>query len=295
MVNGEFKGGSLVNRYKITGTLTTRSPLHIGDGGMMSDPSRLTLEDDNGGEVKFTTVVTDVRDRAYIPGSTLKGNMRAWATQIFTPLDLACVNDGKRAATLRDAINDKRSPGLTLAERLFGSAVNEGKLEFWDAPMLNPPQISQDQRKVYLAYDGTRGTIILKSVAIDPATGTAAEKKLYNYEVVPEGAKFKLTISGQNLSDEELGMLIFTLEGFNSEIYPVTLGAMRSIGFGRFSFDMQAIYCLNQENLTDWLDKAIQSGHAGYEGLKQLSQEEQGEKIKNFKEKFSSAIKAEEK
>jgi len=238
--NVRFKGGAFCNRYKIECQLTSLSPLHIGDGCMESDEKRLPKPDkkSNDESPKFTTVITDTNERAYIPGSSLKGNVRRWLEQVLTDfcvngtdLQLACVNDTDRGKYLEDIVKENKKnmtqlveklrQTLKITERLFGSNTNEGKLEFWDADMADPPKIPEKRDGVaYSGYSEKRGTILLKSVAIDPKTGTAEKNKLYNYEVVPKGATFNVTITGQNLNDAELGMLFFVLDGFNSSIYP---------------------------------------------------------------------------
>ena len=294
-----FKGGKFINRYKIAGTLTTLSPIHIGDGNMIRNPDRFIESDDE--TPMFGTVMTDAEQRAYIPGSTLKGKLRSWLTQIFCDLSLACPNTSDRAIELKEIVeqikDEKKTKKqihdlLRMTEYLFGSAVNEGKLEFWDSLMQTPPQVPENHLgKDYSGYDLGRGTILLKSVAIDPVTGTAAKNKLFNYEVVPSGAQFSLTVAGQNLSKEELGMLLFALDGFNSFIYPVTLGAMGSIGFGRASFDWPQVFLINTDNFKQWLEDALQHGHAGYSNLPILSKSEQDALIEKFKAQFMTYIK----
>ncbi|MDM8539455.1 RAMP superfamily CRISPR-associated protein [Desulfococcaceae bacterium HSG9] len=295
-----FKGGTFINRYKITGTLKTISPLHIGNGDMIADEKRLPQSDERKKEKAhlFTTVITGCDKRAYIPGSTLKGNLRSWLTQIFCDLSLACVNTSKRALDLKkfaEELKDKKTKigeQLKMTEYLFGSTVNAGKLEFWDAPMAAPPNIPAGHSPLaYSRFDSDRGTLIMKSVAIDPVTGTAAKNKLFNYEVVPRGAAFSLTVSGQNLTNAEMGMLLFALDGFNSFIWPVTLGGMGSVGFGRFTFNMKQISYLNGSNYSAWMEGALREGHAGYTKLPLLSEEEQEEYIEKFKSRFISRIK----
>lgn len=297
-----FKGGKFINRYKITKTLTTKSPLHIGSGEMMIDAKRLPKADEEKDEVpKFSTVVTDARGRAYIPGSTIKGNLRMWLTQLFSDFALAIPNiparDLQLQAFAEDLAKQKKQKHelhslLRMTEYLFGSVLNEGKLEFWDAPMKEPPKLPREgAERAYSAYDQTRGTILLKSVAIDPVTGTAAKNKLFNYEVVPEGAQFALTVAGQNLNPDELGMLLFALDGFNSFIYPVTLGGMGSIGFGRFASGGPTISRLDHENFNQWLNKALEKGHAGYENLTPIAEAEQADLIVKFQERFKPRVK----
>ena len=313
--NIRFKGGEFQNRYKITGTLETISPLHIGDGDMREDENRLHLvvKDDEKKEkvkkrlkkddlsLKYSTVMIDAKQSAYIPGTTIKGNLRSWVERIFThsSLGLAETNDSERVRELYDIVEKIDIPGdggasrelltskLKINEYLFGSGANEGKLEIWDAPMVKKPRKAADQKPFDICgYDPSRGTILLKSVAINPVTGTAEKKKLYNYEVVPEGARFELTVAGQNLEEDELGMLLFALYGFNSQIYPVTLGAMGGVGFGRFVFKLDKVHCLDKKNFNAWVKSALQTGHAGYTDIPELGEEECRQKIQSFKHSF---------
>ena len=298
-----FKGGPFINRYRIDCKLLTLSPLHIGDGEMDSNPSRLPRPDGMDRDPKFSTVVTNIKSGAYIPGSTIKGNLRAWLEQIFSGLNsrLAQINDTARSAALLKIAESKENgesgaltSELKTTEYLFGSHANEGKLEFWDAPMASVPALPRGRTSAaYCGYDATRGTILLKSVAIDPVKGTAAKNKLFNYEVVPEGVGFDLTVVGQNLLDEEIGMLLFALKGVNSFIHPVTLGAMAGVGFGRFSLKIKDVYTLNKSRFDKWVEEAIKTGHAGYASLPKLEKEEKEKRIEDFKNSFLSTIKKE--
>lgn len=287
-----------MNRYKITGSLTLLSPLHIGDGEMDIDENRLPKPKNGDKSIKFSKVMLDFTGRAYIPGSTLKGVLRSWLSQIFTWLDLSKINTIYREDDLKKIWEDlvKKDQqmnihnSLKLSEYLFGTGINEGKLEFEDAFMAFPPKKSHVPSSLFAGYDSLRGTMILKGVAIDPETGTASDKKLFNYEAVPSGTIFNLTVNGQNLHEVELGMLLFALEGFNSQIYPITLGAMSGIGFGRSSFKRNSIYCLDQKNIKAWLDSAIETGHAGYEGLDKLDEKTCQERVDDFKKAFKKKL-----
>src|SRR2546430_289839 len=66
--------------------------------------------------------------------------------------------------------------------------------------------------------------------AIDRDTGTAAAKKLYDFEVVPAGMRFKCEIVVENAADWELGLLMIGLRPF--ELGEASLGGARSRGLG---------------------------------------------------------------
>ena len=295
-----FKGGDFRNRYKIVGTLTTLSPLHIGDGGTGSDQSRFPQDEQNSDAEtpQYTTVATDADGRAYIPGSSLKGCVRNWLSQIFSDMaDLSPLNTPQRAVELQkfaEEINHDKElirKKLQMTEALFGTGLNAGKLEFWDAAMQAPPPLPQGRSALaYCGYDAGRGTLVLKSTAIDPKTGAAAKNKLYNYEVVPKGAVFEITVCGQNLEDDELGMLFFALDGFDSFIYPITLGAMGGIGYGRFHFQSEKICYLDQRNFQQWMTEAVKTGHAGYRALPQLPESDRQDRMNRFKDNFLPLI-----
>ena len=87
-------------------------------------------------------------------------------------------------------------------------------------------------------------------------------------------------------------MTIFALNGFNSEIYPVTLGAMSSRGFGRMNFELTDLYLLHSKGVEKWLEEAMQNDHAGYFGLKKLDQAQRDDYLKKFKEEFKKELEA---
>jgi len=227
------KGGDFRNRYLITATLEALSPFHIGTG------SREPRTDSNGTSIEVSTVVTDCSNKPYIPGSSLKGAMRQWSKDMY---------------------------GDTPAwQNLFGSPEAEGKLEVWDAGCLSE---SQTPTNCHLAgWCLERLTYVAKSVAIDPATGTASEHKLYNFELVPIGAQFKVTFSAQNLSDEEAGLLNATIMGFKDEATPILLGSMTKRGFGHFSIQDIKVYKLDKERLDEWKSCVVARDKAGYSTL----------------------------
>jgi len=133
------------------------------------------------------------------------------------------------------------------------------------------------------------------SVAIDPARGIAKNKLLYKADVVPPGVTFELNLVAQNLSDEELGLVLLALEGFNSRIYPIQVGARGGRGYGRMEFEMGAIYRLEQDGVKEWIRNTLHAEGtdtklAGYFGLPELTEAEQERKIKDVKDKLIAAI-----
>ena len=251
-----FKGDAFRNRYRITGTLTTISPLHIGRG------EDIEAAYQKGKETNVSTVgaiIRDHRDKPLIPGSTLRGVMRHWLLDVLYGLNprLASTRD-YNDSSLRDAPQKKQIENARLQfsylEMMFGTPYNAGKLEVWDA-VCRPDEINAPANLPN--WDSQKLTYIDTSVAIDPATGTARDGFLYRIEVVPPGVEFEVNIVGQNLSDEEIGLSLFALEGFNSNIYPIQLGAHSGRGFGRVHFSITSIQSLDRAALGAWVASSL--------------------------------------
>jgi len=143
-------------------------------------------------------------------------------------------------------------------------------------------------------WDNNRLTYVTQSVAIDPASGTAAHQKLYTFEVVPPGVDFELKITGQNISDMEMGMLLTALYAFNDAVFPVTLGAMVARGYGKFKLDTSnlKIYYLGNDKakISKWISEILTRDAAGYTGLEELSEAEQQARMLDFQNTIKAAL-----
>jgi len=292
-----LKGGEFLNRYRIVGKLKTLAPLHIGTGEESSTrlaqkeekKSQEARQESKPGKAlsiaaqfskfvgiaeeqakaatpkdevrKVSTVIKDYRGKPLIPGSSLRGVMRHWLLDV-------CRGKGPAWASTRDyehadLINLAQAEQITKVttefswlELLFGTPFNAGKVEVWDATCLTEDLPVAD---TLLHWDRRSLTYVDTSVAIDPETGTAVEKLLYQAEVVPPGVTFAVTIAGQNLSDEELGLVLLALQGFNSQIYPIRVGARGGRGYGRLQFSADEIYYLDSAAMPQWVKESIEA------------------------------------
>lgn len=244
---------SFKNRWRIEGTLKTRTPLHIGSG----DPTECDkiLDEEKGKKADISAVAIDYEKRPYLPGATLKGNLRAY---------------------LRSSGQDK-----TVIDNLFGSEDPKaedsrgGALEFWNA-RVNQPTGFNGENVPY--WDNDRLTGVNASAVIDRQTRTAANQKLFYTEYVPKGISFRVVITGQDIEDNELALLLYALNGFNEG--NVKLGAGEADGWGEFEWKLDAVKCIDAKSIKEWLAKPKAVGYEMEGTDKKQVIEEKVEKIK---------------
>ena len=275
-----LKGETFQNRYRITGTLITASPLHIGTGegsiGVYSTQEQARLREELGKVPEVSTVIKDHQGKPMIPGSSLRGVIRHWLLNILSGFgsewaadrnyedpNLTNLSQAEQIAAVKQT--------FSWLELLFGTPFHEGKVEVWDAICQTQSLQAPDS---LLGWNPNSMTYIDTSVAINPITGTAIENLLYKTEVVPPGVKFTLDIAGQNLSDIEIGMLLLALQGFNSRIYPLRVGAHVGRGFGKMKYIPGPIYGLKDSDLPAWISSTINSFGTGRAGEVQNNESE---------------------
>lgn len=216
---------SFRNRWRISGTLTTTSALHIGSG---RPTERAQIKDQHGRACEINAVAADCHGAAYIPGSTLKGNLRGWLEQNGADPTLA-----ERVFGVMDTNNPERRWG--------------GKAEFTDAFFARDTVSS---RPALRWWDGARKTCVAPGVAIDPHTRTADDEKLFYHEFVPPGVEFNVEIGGRDLEDPEVDLLLAGLLAMDLPGGP-KLGAGTADGWGRMSWRLDSIE--RSDALAAWL------------------------------------------
>jgi len=238
------------NRWLIKGTLTTRSPLHIGTGEPLAN--RIPADKGQDSPSLVSAVAVDHGDKPYIPGRTLKNNLRSW-------LEKTEVQDN-------------------VVEQLFGSSdilsldVRQntgqqhwgGKLDFLDAFLRSagPAGAEAEPNTALPHWDPERQTAVVARTAIDRRTRTVREKKLFHEEYVPPSISFDVTIAGEGLTEDEVAVLLQALEGFNPPEALARLGAGRSDGWGRVEWELTEIRRLDGGGVKKWLGNP--DGAVGY-------------------------------
>lgn len=184
-------------------------------------------------------VIRDQHDHPFIPGSSLKGALRGHLEVMVRGMvpggidlrHLACdptddkelCVDADRMRALKDKYGDDDA-GLTtvLAEELCLVCQTFGS-PWWASPVR--------VRDLLVVTDEWFGQFDVRDgVAIDRDKGTAADGKLYNYEVVPAGTRFELHIEAENLDKWQRGLLWLGLRAL--ERGDVAVGGFTSRGLG---------------------------------------------------------------
>jgi len=189
------------NRLEITGTLTTVTALHIGVG-RSTEPIGSDLP-----------VLKDALGRPLIPGSSLKGALRSRLESFLRGIDPALARDpseltgSEQVRVVNQIKNTYKDDDATLTQKLieatdwvsqvFGSPWLAGKVQIRDLPVVREAWFGQYQER-----DG---------VAIDRDTETAAEGKLYDFQVVPANTPFQFHAVVENAEAWELGLLAIGL------------------------------------------------------------------------------------
>lgn len=236
---------TFVRQIRLMGTLTTRTALRIGAGRSYD-----VLGDD-------VPVVKDTLERPVIPGSSLKGALRAYAERLLRTLEplaqrptdappLSCdlltdpclTNDEVKAIKDEEKKVDERLRRRSCwACRLFGAPWMASRVLVKDLPVQ-----SAAWTESFAHRDG---------VSIDRDKGTAQAKRRYTLEVVPQEIPFVFELVVDGATDAELGLLLLALEGLNTGM--VLLGGARSRGLGdvHLAIDWTAVEVVTAENALD--------------------------------------------
>ncbi len=201
----------LHERLIILGTLEAVTPLHIGSG-------KPELEI---GGVEMPILRTP-DGQPYVPGSSLKGRVRAEAERIAREMGMEVCNP----PNVKEMCGTKKKDPeeFCICCRIFGTAGDvsvASKVKFRDAYPL-------EEVKSILERTG---------IAIDRKMGAVAKRALYTIEAVPAGTKFGLEIVADNLSDDELRLLFAALKSVEDS----ALGGSSSRGFGKVKISISEV------------------------------------------------------
>ncbi|MDX2240620.1 MAG: CRISPR-associated RAMP protein Csx7 [Leptolyngbyaceae cyanobacterium bins.302] len=247
------------NRLELKGVLTTVTALRISQGRSM-EPIGSDLP-----------VVKDALGRPLIPGSSFKGALRSRLESFLRGIlgsnrelvsNPAIEEEWSITSNeLRDLKNQfSNDVALTntilaktdLVSQLFGSPWLSSKLQIQDLNVVEDAWFGQYQER-----DG---------VAIDRDTETAADGKLYDFQVVPAGTSFHFRAIVENAEEWELGLLMIGLHQFETEQIPLGGGRSRGLGVVRLNVDRAQWFDTenNPERLLGYLQQIVQGDLSTY-------------------------------
>lgn len=188
-------------RWKISGTLTAETPIHIGGMGGDADTD--------------LALAINGKGKYYIPGTSLAGALRGWMSQPFHTEEPQDNNDRASLQHPENSVN-----------QLWGfQKQDKGHASF----------VIIDDAEIRL---GKAQTIeIREGVGIDRHYGAAADGFKYSRAILPKGVTFplKITLDCQTNQDpDELWKLLMALEESD-----IRLGAAKTRGLGKVK--LQAI------------------------------------------------------
>jgi len=202
----------LEKRQIFVGDIVAATPLHVGSGRP---------------EVRIgeaISVIRNVEGVPYIPGSSMKGKVRTEAEKIARKLGhIICnpPNTKNMCGTLKREEKD-----LCIACQIFGTAGDNisraSKVKFRDA----------------LPLSDVKEFEIRAGIALDRETGSVYEKALYKIEAVPAGTKFNFEMVAENLTDEELSLLLAAIKS----VQDTGLGGSSTRGLGKITISIKKIH-----------------------------------------------------
>lgn len=244
------------NRLEITGKLSTVTALRIS-AGRSTEPIGADLP-----------VMKDALEQPFIPGASFKGALRSRLESFLRGIDISLAEDPVNFTSQTrnqiikkikedyqdDAVlTDELLKQTDLISRLFGSPWIASKFQVRDLTVVKDTWFGQYQER-----DG---------VAIDRDTETAAEKKLYDFQVVPSGTSFDLKIVVENAERWELGLLMIGLHQFERE--QISLGGGRSRGLGVVSLKIEKMQWFDTEGdakkLLTYLQNQVMGNMSNYQ------------------------------
>ena len=255
-----FMFDTFKNRLEITGKLTTITALRIS-AGRSTEPIGSDLP-----------VIKDALGRPLIPGSSFKGALRSRLESFLRGIvgserklvaNPAIENEWSITAQEMkqikqnfpddQALTDEILKHTDLVSHLFGSPWIASKFQVRDLTVQPDAWFGQYQER-----DG---------VAIDRDTETAADGKLYDYQVVPAATPFDFKAVVENAHDWELGLLMIGLHQFETEQIP--LGGGRSRGLGVVKLEIDKMRWVDVEDhpefLLEYLKKLVRGDETAYE------------------------------
>lgn len=231
----------LTRKVRIRGTLAFDTAFHIGSG------RESELASDMG-------VLLDWDGRPILPGSTLKGSLRACAERLAPHLGMtACLLDTTLSGiscvsdeTYRRSVSDELKALDTKPDRKGSEADRIDWLQEKTCDVCRLFGSPMQASRIFLA-DGELGEWshslqVRDGVCIDRDSETARSGLKFDYEVVPAGAAFGVSLEMENPSDREIALIGAALAEWENGFH---LGGFTSRGLGSVRLTEKSVQSLD--------------------------------------------------
>jgi len=196
----------LDRRLIFEGYIEALTPLHVGSGR----PE--IAREERGIDMP---VIRNAAGVPYIPGSSIKGRVRSEAERIARSMGYEICNPPDPDKMCGSKVDSEEK--LCIICRIFGTAgkklARASKVRFRDA----------------LPIGDVTEYEIRTGVAIDRELGAVYKRMLYTVEAVPAGSKFRFEMVAENMTDEELRLLIAAVKSVEDSC----IGGQSTRGFGK--------------------------------------------------------------
>ena len=219
----------MVNQAIIELTISPVGPLLIKASDQGADPTKPDME--------FVETYRASGRSVYLPGSSLKGAIRAHCERIVRTLGGGHHNDGnvwacdpiKRTARCQKPENAHKGKPAAIYKhscticQIFGSSEIGAHLRIADAYPHDDAAIKLEERN---------------GVAIDRIDGSAVSRALFNFQVLTAG-KFTTKIAVKNFTTAQLALLAIAIRDFDEQ--RVSIGFAKSRGLGQVEMKVRKV------------------------------------------------------
>ncbi|GIV06140.1 MAG: CRISPR-associated RAMP protein [Fimbriimonadales bacterium] len=229
------------NRLRITGELVARTGVRIGMSAETALPTATDLP-----------VIKDAYGRPFIPGSSLRGAVRAYVERIVRTFEPDAGNgkgasnptktdewsippEKKQRLASRDDYEKSIYEQSCRVERVFGSAWLASRVRFTDLPLIESHAAVEPELR--------------DSVAIDRDKESVANK--YDFEAMPAGVRFQFELIAENLNDEELGLVLLGVRALENG--DILIGGFKGRGLGHVVLENPQYDWVDRSQLKDYL------------------------------------------
>jgi CRISPR/Cas system CSM-associated protein Csm3 (group 7 of RAMP superfamily) len=214
-----------LNQIRIDLSITPRGPMLIRTGRTGADPTRPNLE--------WVRTTVDGRPSVYVPGSSLKGVLRAYCERLLTSEGVKITNtfskEGQKVFQQHHS-GPEVYAGTCPLGRTFGNLHLQGHTSVSDhiPGGHEPPGSTARQREL----DAANAVETRNGVGIDRLLGSSSTGALFDREVVVAG-RFDGQILLRNVQLYQLALLLVALRDLDQGFLQLGSGTTRGQGWVR--------------------------------------------------------------